>query len=139
MDYFRGMYHTTILCHHCQTASHSFDVFLALSLPVPFVVYPTLTFHYVRNKARITNKYEICLKGLNNFNDIFKVFKAEVLTHRPAAKVNEKMEKESSESPHKNMNYLLLRFHRTKDSVELWNHGFKNALSDVEITIEQLT
>jgi ubiquitin C-terminal hydrolase len=31
----RGIIHNTIICHNCKTASHSYDVFLALSLPIP--------------------------------------------------------------------------------------------------------
>ena len=79
MDNFRGKLHTTILCKECSTASHSFDWFLALSLPVPYVTHPTIDFYYVRNKARITNKYEMCLKGVVNLNDFFHVFHEEVI------------------------------------------------------------
>lgn len=53
----RGIYHTTILCGKCRTSSHSFDSFLALSLPIPYVFYPSFYFYFVGLKAKNTLKY----------------------------------------------------------------------------------
>lgn len=57
MDLFRGKLHTSITCNSCKTASHGFDVFLALSLPVPYVSYPTIKFYFVKNRTRVTSFY----------------------------------------------------------------------------------
>jgi hypothetical protein len=70
----RGIFHTTILCKNCKTASHSFDLFLALSLPIPYVTYPTFKFYFVGYKAKITYKYEIILKNVKTINDVFLIF-----------------------------------------------------------------
>ena len=82
MENFRGKLHTTIKCHECKVASHSFDWFLALSLPIPFVSYPTFSFYFVQHESRATKRYEICLKNVETFNDLFKKFNDEILIHR---------------------------------------------------------
>lgn len=35
MNIFRGKIHNTMNCGSCGTPSHSYDVFLALTLPIP--------------------------------------------------------------------------------------------------------
>ena len=64
----RGIFHTTILCNNCKTTSHSFDLFLALSIPVPYTNYPSLRFYFVPWKARSTQKYEGTLKNVKTIN-----------------------------------------------------------------------
>ena len=92
MDNFRGKLHTTILCKKCKVASHSFDWFLALSLPIPFVSYPSMCFYYVRHHTRYTNKYEISLKGVNNMSELFNVFHEEVILNYKKGQSPSKLE-----------------------------------------------
>lgn len=77
-DLFRGILHTSIRCNKCKTASHSFDLFLALSLPIPYVPSQTLKIYFNRQGARNTILYEIGLRNIKSMNDIFKVFQTEV-------------------------------------------------------------
>lgn len=92
----RGTYHTTILCDHCKTSSHSFDVFLALSIPVPFVSYSSIKFYYVPMKSRATFKYELTLKNVKTVNEFFAIFQREVLQAKPESKLEVNLESNSS-------------------------------------------
>jgi len=92
----RGIYHTTILCKNCNTYSHSFDLFLALSVTVPYVSYPFIRFYYVPLKSRNTYKYELSLKGVKTINEVFVIFQKEVLDAKAEPKLELKLENGSS-------------------------------------------
>jgi len=64
--------HNKIQCGNCNTSSHSYDVFLALSLPIPQKIDETLSIYFIKYNAKNTHKYEVNLSGIITVDDVLK-------------------------------------------------------------------
>lgn len=58
--------------------SHSYDLFLALTLPIPQKECKFIDIYYSAFETRQTKKYRVYIENVENLNDIFKIFKDKV-------------------------------------------------------------
>lgn len=75
MNVIRGKIHNTMDCSFCKAQSHSYDIFLALTLPVPQKETKYLDIYFCGYDTRLTKKYRIHMDEMKNFEELLTYVK----------------------------------------------------------------